>query len=68
MVHSQKTLQLAKKFKTLKLSIERENRLIAQGWHDDAYCMELEAKAESVYLDLLDSMEDDKIARVLGKL
>lgn len=48
MAHSQKTLQLAKKFKTLNLAIERENRLIAQGWGDDEYCMELEAKAESV--------------------
>lgn len=67
MVHSQKTLHIAKKFETLKLAIERENRLIAQGWGYDDYCMELEAKAESVYLDLLDSIENDKISRVLNK-
>lgn len=68
-MYSKQTLDLAKQYKTIATLIEQENKKIALygGHYCDSYAMELEQRLESVYKDLLDSIENDKINAVLSK-
>lgn len=69
-MNSKQTLQLAKQYKTLGKLLEQENNMLAKydGHYCDSYAMELERELESVYLDLIDSIENDKIKAVLDKI